>query len=81
MNVEIKLDREKYHALKMSMEQKGTTVEAELAQAAEVLYQKQVPAVSKHSLKANPKARDTGPSGSRRTPLPLLWGLRVSESG
>lgn len=43
MNIEIKFDKEKYHALKMSMEQKGTTVEAELAQAAEVLYQKQVP--------------------------------------
>ncbi len=61
MNVEIKLDREKYHALKMSMEQKGTTVEAELAQAAEVLYQKQVPSSVKAFIESKSKGKGYRP--------------------
>ena len=66
MNVEIKFDREKYHALKMSMEQKGTTVEAELAQAAEGLYQKHVPASVKAFIghKAKNRRSRGNPQGS-----------------
>lgn len=57
MKVEFKFDTEKYHALKMSMEQKGTTVEAELAQAAEALYQKQVPGSVKAFIESRTKGK------------------------
>ena len=43
MKVEFKFDSEKMRALKMYTEQKGVSIEAELAQAAEALYQKHVP--------------------------------------
>lgn len=43
MKVEFKFDTEKMRALKMYTEQKGVSIESELAQAAEVLYQKHVP--------------------------------------
>lgn len=43
MKVEFKFDTEKMRALKMYTEQKGVSIESELAQAAEGLYQKHVP--------------------------------------
>ena len=43
MKVEFKFDTEKMRALKMYTEQKGVSIESELAQAAEALYQKHVP--------------------------------------
>ena len=43
MKVEFKFDSEKMRALKMYTEQKGVSIESELAQAAEALYQKHVP--------------------------------------
>lgn len=43
MKVEFKFDSEKMRALKMYTEQKGVSVESELEQAAEALYQKHVP--------------------------------------
>ena len=43
MKVEFKFDSEKMRALKMYTEQKGVTIESELEQAAEALYQKHVP--------------------------------------
>lgn len=43
MKVTFTYDSEKYRALKMCAEQKGSSIEAELEQAAEALYQKLVP--------------------------------------
>ena len=43
MKVEFKFDSEKMRALKMYTEQKGVSIESELEQAAEALYQKHVP--------------------------------------
>ena len=43
MKVEFKFDSEKMRALKMYTEQKGMSIESELEQAAEALYQKHVP--------------------------------------
>lgn len=42
--VSVYIDDDKYLALKMGVQQKGTSVEEELAQAMEGLYQKVVPA-------------------------------------
>lgn len=42
--VSVYIDDDKYLALKMGVQQKGTSVEEELAQAVEGLYQKVVPA-------------------------------------
>lgn len=42
--VSVYFDDDKYLALKMGVQQKGTSVEEELSQAVEGLYQKYVPA-------------------------------------
>lgn len=42
--VSVYLDEDKYLAIKMGIQQKGTSVEEELAQAVDGLYQKVVPA-------------------------------------
>lgn len=42
--VSVYIDDDKYLALKMGVQQKGTSVEEELAQAMEGLYQRVVPA-------------------------------------
>lgn len=42
--VSVYFDEDKYLALKMGVQQKGTSVEEELSQAVEGLYQKYVPA-------------------------------------
>ena len=44
MKVEFRFDSDKMRALKMYTEQKGVSLEEELVQAAEGLYQKHVPA-------------------------------------
>lgn len=66
MKVTFPYDREKYDALKMCAEQKGTTIEAELVQAADALYQKNVPASVKAFIGHKAKNRRSGgnPQGS-----------------
>ena len=66
MKVEFRFDSDKMRALKMYTEQKGVSLEEELVQAAEGLYQKHVPASVKafigHKAK-NRRARGS-PQGS-----------------
>ena len=66
MKVIFPYDREKYDALKMCAEQKGTTIEAELVQAADALYQKNVPASVKAFIghKAKTRRSSGNPQGS-----------------
>ena len=66
MKVTFTYDSEKYRALKMCAEQKGTTIEAELVQAADALYQKNVPASVKAFIGHKAKTRRSrgNPRGS-----------------
>lgn len=62
MKVEFKFDSEKMRALKMYTEQKGVSIESELAQAAEGLYQKHVPG----SVKAFIEGKSRGSRAKRK---------------
>ena len=64
MKVTFNYDSEKYRALKMCAEQKGTSIEAELEQAAESLYQKIVPGNVKAFIAHKDKGRRGGSSSS-----------------
>ena len=60
MKVEFRFDSDKMRALKMYTEQKGVSLEEELVQAAEGLYQKHVPGNVKAFIGNKVKARRTG---------------------
>ena len=62
MKVEFRFDSDKMRALKMYMEQKGVSLEEELVQAAEGLYQKHVPASVKAFI--GHKAKNRRPRGN-----------------
>ena len=66
MKVEFRFDSDKMRALKMYMEQKGVSLEEELVQAAEGLYQKHVPASVKAFIghKAKNRRARGNPRGS-----------------
>ena len=66
MKVEFRFDSDKMRALKMYTEQKGVSLEEELVQAAEGLYQKHVPASVKAFIGHKAKNRRSGgkPRGS-----------------
>lgn len=64
MKVTFTYDSEKYRALKMCAEQKGTSIEAEMEQAAEALYQKIVPSNIKAFISHKGKNRRNASSSS-----------------
>ena len=59
MKVEFRFDSDKMRALKMYTEQKGISLEEELVQAAEGLYQKHVPTSVKAFIGHKAKTRRT----------------------
>lgn len=64
MKVEFKFPTEKMKALQMFADQKGLSIEDELVQATEALYQKHVPGSVKAFIASKVKAKDVQPDPS-----------------
>ena len=64
MKVEIKFSAEKMRALKMFAKQKGLSIDDELLQAVEALYQKHVPGSVKAFLVSKEMMREVQPDPS-----------------